>query len=57
MLTERQKTGHKPTTWPSDGEVCRYCGAWSDEDWAKPCPQRDNKIRAFIDAKSDRDYE
>jgi len=34
----RKQTGHAPAiSRGSDGENCRYCSAWSDADWAKPC--------------------
>jgi len=46
--------GHKHnSTGRNDGENCRYCGAWSDAEWAKPCPVVDNKARDAIDKKFD----
>lgn len=40
---------HKHTIYPQDGENCRYCGAWSDAEWAKPCPATPER-RAKVDA-------
>jgi len=45
------ETEHKPTIYPQDGENCRYCGAWSDAEWAKPCPATPERR-----AKIEKDY-
>ena len=44
-----EAAAHEPTRWPSDGENCRYCRAWSDAEWALPCPATPEH-RAMIDA-------
>jgi hypothetical protein len=48
--TSRYNRRHKPTIYPQDGETCRYCRAWSDAAWSKPCPAT-LKRRAEIDAQ------
>lgn len=48
-MTTTADHDHKPTIYPQDGENCRYCRAWSDAEWAKPCPATPER-RAKIDA-------
>lgn len=49
-MSEPLKHPHAPAiSRGSDGENCRYCRAWSDEDWAKPCPATPER-RAEVDA-------
>lgn len=31
--------GHDNAEGRGDNENCKWCGAWSDDDWRKPCPK------------------
>jgi hypothetical protein len=40
---------HRPSfSRSSDGENCHFCGAWTDADWAKPCPKAPEDPDAYM---------
>lgn len=47
--------GHDNAEGRGDNENCKWCGAWSDDDWRKPCPKSPRlMVASLIRAQAER---
>lgn len=40
--------GHDNAEGRGDNENCKWCDAWSDDDWRKPCPKSPRLMAAAL---------